>query len=340
MYIKNMELLAKKDKDASFYCKACAHYCHIRKNRQGSCRVRYNDNGKFIVPFGYISGLQIDPIEKKPFFHVFPGEKTLSFGMLGCNFRCPFCQNWMSSQSFKEKNAFTDTQSISIEYIINTAINSNTKIITSTYNEPFISIEWSKEIFKEAKKKSLFTAFVSNGFASSEALDFIKNELDFLKIDLKCFDEKKYKKIGGKLLPVLETIKYAHKLRIWIEIVTLIVPDFNDDSEEIGKIASFISDISQNIPWHITAFYPNYKMADKPPTNINKLYEYVNIGKIEGLNFIYTGNISYSGKSFENTLCPNCGTTLIERKGFYVLKNSITDSRCPKCDTLIAGRWQ
>ncbi|MCK5583674.1 MAG: radical SAM protein, partial [Elusimicrobiales bacterium] len=241
--------LSQKLEGLALRCLACAHKCIIGDGKRGICKVRFNKNGELYAPNGYVSSIGFDPIEKKPFFHIMPGAKTLSYGMLGCNFKCPFCQNYTISQLSDDFNYLGDIHDITPTEIINHAINQKAKIIVSTYNEPTITSEWSLEIFKLAAKNRIKTAYVSNGYASEEVLGFLMPHLNFLNIDLKTFDSENYSRIlGGKLENVLQTIEKAYKMGIWIEIVTLLIKDFNTDEAQLNSMVEFIAGISPDIP--------------------------------------------------------------------------------------------
>jgi len=346
--VKLKELLHSKTKEGELYermpddwvrCTACGHRCKIPPGKDGICKIRYNKDGRLFVPSGYVGGIAIDPIEKKPFFHAYPGSQAVSFGMLGCNFHCPFCQNWVTSQIIKNPEAIAHPEFISADEIVQIAIKYKTKIITSTYNEPLITSEWAVEVFKLAKKHNIVTSFVSNGNGSEEAVDFLALWLDLFKIDLKSFRQKNYAKLGGLLRNVLDTIKRAHTKGMWVEIVTLIVPGMNDSTEELTDIAKFIVSVSPDIPWHVTAFHSDYKVLDTPDTPISTLLKAVDIGYNSGLKFVYTGNRPGQTRNYENTNCPSCGLTLVERMGYHVYQNRIENGKCYNCKTPIPGRW-
>ena len=279
--------LYKKRVDEKVNCTACAHRCLIEKGKTGICGVRKNIDGKlYLTIYGKIIAKNIDPIEKKPLYHFLPGTKSFSIGTIGCNFRCGFCQNYDISQLrkiFGEK--------IKPEQIVKEAIKKKCKSISYTYNEPTIFIEFVKDTAKLAKKEGLKNILVTNGYQTKECLNFIAPYIDAMNIDLKSFSNKFYlKNCKAKLSPVLETIKNAYKKRIWIEITTLLIPKENDSKDEIEKIAKFIASIGKDIPWHISRFFPMYKMADKTPTQIQKLKEAEKIGK-KYLNYVYLGNV-------------------------------------------------
>lgn len=343
------EILANHTKEGELYtgikenwvqCYACGHRCKIPPEKEGICKIRFNKNGKLYVPFGYVSGIALDPIEKKPFFHVFPGSATLSFGMLGCDYHCSFCQNWITSQTLRDPHAVSSIEEITAEEIVGIALHRKAPIITSTYNEPLITSEWAVEIFKHAKKAGLITSYVSNGNGTPEVLDYIQPWIDLFKVDLKSFRQKTYQQMGGVLQNVLDTIKSLHNRGKWIEVVTLVVPGMNDTDEELTDIAQFLSSVSPDIPWHVTAYHQDYKMeAEEEFTPISALLRAVEIGYKEGLRFVYTGNRPGQTRNYENTYCYSCRELLIERQGFRVTRNRLSNGKCFKCGTEIAGKW-
>ncbi|MFW9929736.1 MAG: AmmeMemoRadiSam system radical SAM enzyme [Candidatus Thorarchaeota archaeon] len=329
------------NKNDFIQCYACAHRCNIKSGASGVCKVRYNKNNELYVPFGYVAAWQCDPIEKKPFFHAYPRSLAMSFGMLGCDLHCDYCQNWLTSQALRNPIAGVPPRKISAEKFISEALRYNARVVTSTYNEPLITSEWAVEIFKKAKQKNLATSYVSNGNATSEVLEYIRPYTDLYKIDLKSFNDRNYRKLGCTLDAVLSTIKNVHKLGFWLEIVSLIIPGFNDSNDELLQMAEFISSISSNIPWHVTGFHKDYKMMDPSDTPVNTLLKAAKIGEDAGLNFVYTGNRPGMTGEHENTKCPKCKATLIERYGFSVGKYSITkDGKCSNCSTSIPGIWE
>ena len=331
--------LCRSEADGSVYCLACAHQCHIKSEHLGVCRVRYNRNGALYAPGGYVAGLQADPIEKKPFYHVLPGSDALSFGMLGCNFHCDFCQNWISSQISDSKEMFRHVRICSAQEIARAAVACDAPVVVSTYNEPLITADWAAEVFDAAKAEGILCGFVSNGFASREVLQFLRPRMDMFKVDLKCFSDAGYRTLGGRLQPVLDTIAWLATSGLWLEVVTLVVPGFNDAEAELDGIARFLAQLSPDIPWHVTAFYPNYKLTDRPPTSRALLDRACNAGKNTGLRYVYAGNMAGQMANREHTFCHACGALLIERRGFRVLHNQLRDGRCPACNAAIPGRW-
>jgi len=320
-------------------CLACGHRCVIFDGLDGVCRVRFNRGGKLLVPHGYVGGLQLDPVEKKPFFHALPGALALSFGMLGCDFHCAYCQNWVTSQALRNPDAVAAPRSLTADQFVRTALSRRASIVTSTYNEPLITSEWAVELFKRSKKAGLKTSYVSNGNGTPEVLAYIKPWVDLYKIDLKGFQDRNYRKLGGVLQNVLDTIKSVHEMGFWLEIVTLVIPGFNDSAEELRDIARFLASVSRDILWHVTAFHEDYKMTGNGDTPVSTLLRAAETGKEEGLHFVYAGNLAGSVGGWENTVCPECDALLVERSGFRVLQMNVRDGRCPACSRAIPGIW-
>jgi len=331
--------LYEKLADGKVRCYACGHRCLILPGLEGICKVRYNEGGKLYVPANYVVGLNCDPIEKKPFFHVVPGSRAMTFGMLGCDFHCSFCQNWLSSQALRDPVAGAVPEPLTAEELVALARKYRAASVISSYNEPLITSEWAVRVFKEAKRFGFLSGYVSNGNATPEVLDYLRPWAELFKIDLKSFNDRNYRKLGGKLQTVLDTCRMAYDKGFWVEIVTLIVPGFNDSSEELREIARFIVSISPDIPWHVTAFHRNYKMTEPDNTPPRTLIRASEIGYGEGLRFVYAGNLPGLTGSLENTYCPNCRTLLIERYGFTVMRMNIKDNSCPQCKQTIPGIW-
>lgn len=324
-------------------CKACAHRCKIHPEKRGICLVRFNQDGILRVPWGYVAGAQIDPIEKKPFSHLLPGSEVLTFGMLGCDFHCSFCQNWLSSQALRDPLAageISSIQRVSPEQLVSYALRSGARLVASSYNEPLITSEWAVAVFRQAVKNDLKCAFVSNGNATPEVLEYLRPYLSAYKVDLKTMDAQRYRSLGGVLQNVLDTIRIAHTLGMWVEVVTLVIPNFNDSVEELWDTARFIASISADIPWHVTGYHPDYKMQENPPTPASTLQKAADIGQEAGLNFVYAGNLPGKVGSLENTYCPGCQTLLVERHAYSITKYALkAGGFCPNCNTKLAGVW-
>lgn len=325
--------------DGAVRCLACANRCLIRPGKRGICRVRFNENGVLRVPWGYVSGLQIDPIEKKPFYHALPGGSALSFGMLGCNLHCSFCQNWFSSQTLQDDASAALPTECDASTMVKEAVRHGVDAVISTYNEPLITADWAHAIFTQAKEQGLTCGFVSNGFATPEVLAYLRPVTDLFKVDLKCFDDATYRTLGCRLGTVLDSISRLVDAGYWVEVVTLLIPGFNDDEAELRELAKFLAGVSPHLPWHVTAFHPQYRMANQRSTTPEDLRQAWQIGRDAGLHYVYAGNLPGRVGTLEDTVCPGCGTILVERFGFQVRQNRIHNGACPDCGTLIAGYW-
>jgi pyruvate formate lyase activating enzyme len=322
-------------------CYACGHCCPIFEGQAGVCKVRFNEGGRLRVPWGYVAGAQCDPIEKKPFFHVRPGALAYSFGMLGCDLHCSYCQNWVTSQAIRDPEAVAPPHHITPEALVRHAVESGAEGIVSTYNEPLITAEWAVAVFQEARAAGLFTGFVSNGNATPQVLEYLRPWLDLYKVDLKSFNDRHYRELGGRIQPVLDSLRRIHDMGFWLEVVTLLVPGFNDSAGELRSIAGFLAGISPDIPWHVTAFHRDYKMTGPRDTRPQDLARAAEIGRQAGLRYVYAGNIPGGVGGLEDTRCPVCGERLVARRGYRILDYRLTcDGRCPKCSAAIPGRWK
>jgi pyruvate formate lyase activating enzyme len=337
------ELFQPVEEPGALRCTACAHRCLLHPGKRGICQVRFNRAGQLRVPWGYVAAAHADPIEKKPFAHVLPGSIALTFGMLGCDFHCAFCQNWLSSQTLRDPQADEGagyTQRATPEQIVAYARRAGARVIASSYNEPLITSEWAAAIFRPALQAGMRAVFVSNGHATPEALDYLRPYLSAYKVDLKSMRAEAYRQLGGVLDHVLDTIQHAHQLGLWVEVVTLVIPGFNDSTEELWDAARFITSVSPDIPWHVTAFHPDYHMTDRPATPAATLQRAAEIGQEAGLHYVYAGNLPGRVGSLEDTFCPHCQARLVRRRGYFVMENLITpQGTCPKCAAPIAGLW-
>lgn len=340
-------------------CLACAWKCTIPADQTGICGVRANQKGQlYLTVYGKAVGIHLDPVEKKPLFHFMPGSTALSFGTIGCCFGCRFCQNWHMSQPSRQlrqqklasqtklrklqKIIADQSENWPPEKIVNYAIQIGAASIAYTYNEPTIFIEYAYDTARLTHQKGLKNIFVSDGYLSEEALNYITPYLDAINIDLKSFNPDFYQHIcQAKLQPVLDNIKRVHSRKIHLEITTLIIPRLNDNKKELTQIAKFIYDVSPNIPWHVTAFCPNYKMQNIPPTPTETIIQAYQIGKKVGLKYVYTGNIS--DYQHASTFCPKCNNLLIKRVGYDTLIQpllNLNNGKCRKCQTEIYGVWK
>lgn len=322
-------------------CVACAHRCLILPGLDGICRVRFNEAGRLRVPHGYVAGLQVDPIEKKPFFHAFPGADALSFGMLGCDLHCSYCQNWVTSQTLRDPAAFAGPRDMSSDDLVAVAVERQVPVMVSTYNEPLITAEWAVEVFAKAKAAGIVCGFVSNGHGTPEAVEYVRPYVDLFKVDLKGFRNDHYRELGGRLEAVLDTIRLLHHAGVWVEIVTLVIPGFNDDPVEMRDLARFIASVSPDIPWHVTAFHRDYQMDAARDTTADDLIRAAAIGREAGLRYVYAGNLPGGVGDLEDTRCPSCGATAVARRGFEVTVKALgDDGRCTACHAAIAGYWR
>jgi pyruvate formate lyase activating enzyme len=321
-------------------CFSCGHCCPIPEGQPGVCKVRFNRGGTLYVPWGYVGGTQCDPIEKKPFFHAHPGALAYSFGMLGCDLHCSYCQNWVTSQALRDPSAVSPPLDVSPERLAGDAVAQGATAVVSTYNEPLITSEWAVVVFKQAKAAGLLTGFVSNGNGTPQVLEYIRPWLDLYKVDLKSFDDRHYHELGGRIAPILDSIRRIHQMGLWLEIVTLLIPGFNDSPDELRRLTEFLAGISPDIPWHVTAFHGDYKMTSPRDTRPEDLLRAVEIGQQSGLRYIYAGNLPGMVGEWENTRCPQCSETLIKRYSYQIEDYRLTpEGRCPHCATQIPGRW-
>jgi pyruvate formate lyase activating enzyme len=321
-------------------CYSCGHECPIPEGQAGVCKVRFNIAGKLYVPHGYVGGVQCDPIEKKPFFHAYPAALAYSFGMLGCDLHCSYCQNWVTSQALRDPEAVSAPLQASPQALVQDALTQGAKVLVSTYNEPLITSEWAIAVFKEARAAGLITGFVSNGNGTPQVLEYIRPWVDLYKVDLKSFDDRHYHELGGRIGPILDTIRTLHRMGIWLEIVTLLIPGFNDSADELKALTEFLAAVSPLIPWHVTAFHKDYKMDDPENTRPQDLLHAAEIGQRAGLKYIYAGNLPGKVGNLEDTRCHQCDETLIRRHGYRVMEYRLTpEGKCPSCTAIIPGRW-
>ena len=347
--------------DGKVLCTLCPHDCRIPEGARGACSVRYIHGGRlYTLVYDKVVAREVNPIEKKPLFHFHPGSFSYSVSTVGCNLRCSFCQNWYISQWPKEhlpkridkaKHQMPDPicpqlaamdrdiagERMTPEQIVTATLESGCSSISYTFTEPTIFYELAYDTAVLARKQGLLNNFVSNGFISEAPLRELAGVLDGINVDLKFFKEESYRHISrARLQPILDAIRLYHELGVWLEVTTLVIPGVNDSDEELRQIAGFIRSVGEEIPWHVTAFYPAYRMLDRPSTDTTTLRRAREIGLAEGLRYVYEGNIP--GEGGENTYCYHCRVLLIERYGFSVLQNRIReDGCCPDCGTHIDG---
>lgn len=327
-------------KEGKVECYLCRHRCSISPSKRGICGVRENRDGRlYSLVYGRVISMNVDPIEKKPIFHLFPGSRSFSIATVGCNFRCLHCQNHEISQMPRDENGRIEGNMVQPSKIVSLAKQYNCKSISYTYTEPTIYFEYAYETAILAKQEGIKNIFVTNGYMSEESLRVIQPYLDAANVDLKSFQEKFYKEVcGARLKPVLENLKIMREMGIWVEITTLVIPTLNDSEKEFEEIAQFIVSLGLDVPWHISAFYPTYKMRNPPRTPPSILHKAREIGIKAGLRYVYCGNIP--GEEGEDTICPQCKRILIQRIGFRVVKNEIVKGHCIHCHTKIDGVWE
>ncbi|RLD88749.1 MAG: AmmeMemoRadiSam system radical SAM enzyme [Bacteroidetes bacterium] len=315
-------------------CLLCRHYCNLSEGQAGICGVNKNENGtlKNLV-YGKVVALHTDPIEKKPLYHFLPGSSALSIGTVGCNLQCPFCQNWQISQVVEVPYQ----QKVTSARLIQMALDNHCQSIAYTYNEPTVFYPFARDVAVEAKNHGIKNIFISNGMFSPEIIEDMVGVIDAFNIDLKSFNPGFYKnKLKGNLNGVLDTLKLLRKNKFWLEVTTLVIPDENDSPEELAAIAGFISnELGNDTPWHISAFYPQYKMTYKKRTPAQSLQQAYDIGRRQGLRYVYKGNVAEQGV----TRCPVCQKELVVRNGYFIIENVIADGHCPVCNTKISGLW-
>ena len=334
--------LSKKLDDGRVLCEACSKRCKLEENQYGICGIRKVEDSKLILlTHSLAAAFNIDPIEKKPLFHFLPSSRVFSVGTVGCNFSCKFCQNADISQYPKEHNFRITGKELPPQKIVEIAKEYHCPSIAYTYNEPVVFFEYAYDTAKAAHQEKLKNIFVTSGYETHKAIDAIEPYLDAMNIDLKSFNDKFYQDIcGARLKPVLDCIKYAYSKGIWIEITTLLIPEQNDSDKEIKEMANFIASLDKSIPWHISAFYPQYKMKNIPPTPPSTLVRAYDIAKKAGLYYVYVGNIS--DEMHESTYCPKCQETVIDRRGHlgqFVINKLDNDGACPYCGYKIKGVW-
>jgi len=328
--------LYRAGSDRRTLCALCAHRCDIAPGKFGVCGVRENRDGRLVTHvYGEVIAAHVDPIEKKPFFHFLPGTTSFSIATVGCNFRCPFCQNWQISQASPKGRSAGRAEALPPADIVRIALANGCRSISYTYTEPTVFFEYAYDTAKLARDAGLANNFVTNGFMTAEALETIQPYLDAANVDLKAFRDETYKKqCKGRLEPVLDSIRLMRRLGIWVEVTTLVVPALNDSDAELDDIARFIAGVDRDIPWHISRFHPDYQYTDAGPTPIETLRRAFAIGQRAGLRYVYIGNVSGVGDA---TLCPHCLRPLVQRRGFDVESNRLRDGACPYCRTKIAG---
>ena len=319
------------------HCFLCAHHCRIEPGGLGKCGVRENRDGVlFTLVYGCPISTAVDPIEKKPLFHFLPGTTTYSLATVGCNLSCSFCQNAEISQMPADQGRIVG-RPMSPEEIVAAALAARCRSVSYTYTEPTIFYEYARDCARLAAQAGLKNIFVTNGFMTKQTLADIDGDLHAANVDLKSFSDAFYRSLAGaRLKPVLDSIRRLHGMGVWTEVTTLLIPGLNDSDDELLSLASFLVSVSPDIPWHVSRFFPTYRLLDVPPTPVSTVERAVRIGHQAGLRYVYGGNVP--GHSSESTLCPDCGATVIERAGNRLTKNRAAGGRCPDCGHEIAGQ--
>jgi len=321
------------------HCFLCAHHCRMNPGELGLCGVRQNREGAlFTLVYGCPISTAVDPIEKKPLFHFLPGTLSFSLATVGCNFACKFCQNADISQMPRDRGKIGGTP-MSPSEVVHAAVQSSCRTISYTYTEPTIFYEYARDCCRPALEAGLANVFVTNGYMTPEMLRDAQGLIQAANVDLKSFSDDFYRDlVGARLKPVLDSIARLHDMGVWIEVTTLLIPGRNDGDDELRQLASFLVSVSDEIPWHVSRFRPTYRLLNVPPTPVESVERAVQIGREQGLRFVYGGNVP--GHFSESTYCPRCQTKVVERNGFRLMRNSVTKGHCPICGERVAGSFE
>lgn len=323
--------------DGRVRCDLCRFHCLIGDGLRGRCGVRENRGGVlYTLVYGKVAAENLDPIEKKPLYHFYPGSQSLSVATVGCNFHCLHCQNHQLSQWPHQRPGIPGTL-ISPQEVVNHALSCGAASLSYTYTEPTIYFEFAYDTAVLARAAGLKNVFVTNGYTTTAALEAMAPYLDAANVDLKGFSASAYREVTGAALEgVLDCLRDYRRLGIWLEVTTLVIPGHNDSEEELGQIAAFIAGgLGRDVPWHLSAFYPTYKMHDRPPTPVASLHLATDAGRDAGLEYVYLGNVDEPGSS--DTLCPGCGVIVIRRNRLQYVESTLIDGHCPTCRATIAG---
>lgn len=328
--------LAEALGDGSVRCFACAHHCVIADGSRGACAVRVNRGGELRVPFGYVARRYVRAVETNTIFHVAPGAQALTFGMYGCDLRCPYCQNHRVSQALRDGPTNEHPTPLTREELVDAALAAGCRVLCAAYNEPMLSVEWMRSVFELAQARGLVTAVVSDGHSTPEALRYLRPHADVFRVDLKAHDEASYKKLGGRLKPVLDTIELARKLGYWVEVVTLVVPGLNHDAAAVTSLGDWLREIDPAIPWHINGFVPRYRLGRHPLPDPVLLMMAAGSAYVRGSRFVYVGNVPACG-ALAHTRCAECHEIVIRRDDYHVVENRLESGGCPRCSAKLPG---
>lgn len=330
--------LVERRADGLLRCTACAHGCVLGDGKAGACGVRFRDGDELLAPFGYVARKYVRPVETNTIYHVLPGAAALTFGMFGCDLRCPYCHNHKVSQALREGSSDVPFD-IGAEALVEEAVGAGCQVICAAYNEPMIAAEWVRAVFERAKERGLVTAIVSDGNATAEVLRYVAPVTDVYRVDLKAATEAQYKELGGRLSPVLGAIETARALGLWVEVVTLVVPGFNDDSGSLKQIASELVRIDPSVPWHLNAMMPRYKLEGDLPTPPLTLMTAVGAAYARGMRFVYASNLLVLAE-LSHTRCEQCRQVLVERYDYTTRAVRLEHGACPTCRAPVPGIWQ
>lgn len=333
----SMEGVLFSDSEQGFRCSACAHRCVLEDGSVGACKVRVRRGQSLRVPGGYVARKYVRAVETNTIFHVRPGAKALTFGMYGCDLRCPYCHNHKLSQAFRDVGAGGPILPTTAQALVTEALGEGCEVLCAAYNEPLVSAEWTHAVFAEGRRRGLVTALITDGHSTREALEYMRPVTDVFRVDLKGYDDAQYKVLGGRLAPVLDSLATAKALGYWVEVVTLVVPGFNDDRRGLRFLCDAIRAIDPNIPWHLDAFQPRYRMTDRPAMPAGPLFDAAASAYARGMSFVYVGNVT--NDAFAATRCPGCHATLIERHDWSCRSSTLRDGRCPSCSLELPGLW-
>lgn len=324
-------------RDGLLRCSACAHRCVLDEGSGGACKIRVRRGDQLRVPFGYVARRYVRPVETNTVFHVRPGATALTFGMYGCDLHCPYCHNFQVSQALRDPNAGGPVHVVSAEQLIDEAVEAGCSVVCSAYNEPMLTAEWAHAVFTAARARNLVTALITDGHSTPEAVEYMRPVTDVFRVDLKGFTEDQYRTLGGRMRPVLESIALAKQLGYWVEVVTLVVPGFNDDARGLRWLCDAIRAIDPQIPWHLDAFQPRYRMKDRLPPSSSALFDFASSAYARGMPFVYVGNVT--SDTFSATRCPGCHAAVVERHDWRATKVDLIDGACAHCGFRLPGIW-
>ncbi|HVY48493.1 MAG TPA: radical SAM protein [Minicystis sp.] len=331
--------LAAREDDERVRCLACAHRCALEDGARGICGVRFARGGELWAPRGYVARAYVRPVEINTVYHVLPGALALTFGMYGCDLRCPYCHNHNVSQALRDGGAGERPRDVTAKALVDEAVAAGCRVVVSAYNEPLVTAEWAREVFAEAKARGLVTAMISDGNATPEVLGYLRPVTDVFRVDLKGATQEQLRKLGGRLEPVLASIREARRLGYWVEVVTLVVPGLNDDAGSLRTIAREIVSIAPDVPWHLNGFYPRYRMKDRRPTPAGLLFDAAATAYALGLSFVYVGNVEDQLAELCHTRCPRCHETLVRRAAYATVENRVARGACGACGEIVPGLW-